>query len=116
MASPDNPILNSPFERPRRHWSLDPDGGFTTQIVDGRRRSEYLVPIAPARRTGQRAFQFETPDEHGQAAEPNAIVNNIRSHLTSWRALPVGESGLTHETARLLEHWRSGETKPPLFF
>ena len=47
MASPDNPILNSPFDRPGRHWLLDPDGGFTTQIVEGRRRTEYLVPIAP---------------------------------------------------------------------
>ncbi len=23
---------------------------------------------------------------------------------------------MTHETAPLLDHWRSGETKPPLFF
>jgi type III restriction enzyme len=116
MPSPDNPILNSAFEAPRQHWALDLDGGFTAGIVPKRRRSEYLVPIAPPRRTGQRSFQFELPDQRGEAAGPNAVVEEIRSHLEPWRRLPVGECGVTHETARLLEHWRSGETKPPLFF
>jgi len=46
----------------------------------------------------------------------NALINEIRGCVERWRALLVGQSGVTHETARLLDHWRSGETKPPLFF
>jgi type III restriction enzyme len=109
-ASPEDPILNSPFSVPNRQWALDISGAFTSIIENGRRRSEYLVPIAPTRRARQQSLDF------AEQATPNALVNEIRGHLERWRSLPVGQSGVTHETARLLEHWRSGETKPPLFF
>lgn len=108
--SPDDPILNSPFTAPGRHWALDSDGAFTSIIERGRRRSEYLVPIPQTKRTRQGSLDFAVE------TTPNTLVNEIRGHLEHWRTLPVGQSGVTHETARLLEHWRSGETKPPLFF
>lgn len=108
-ASPEDPILNSPFAAPDRHWRLDGDGAFTSIVEAARRHSEYLVPIAQTKKTRQTSFDF--------AAEtrPNELVNEIRGHLEAWRALPAGQSGVTHETARLLDHC-SGETKPPLFF
>jgi type III restriction enzyme len=109
-SSPEDPILNSPFSAPTRHWALDADGAFSSAIEPGRRRSAYLVPIAQARRTRQQDLPF-TEEE-----TKNALINEIRGHLERWRALPVGQSGVTHETVRLLDHWRSGETKPPLFF
>jgi type III restriction enzyme len=109
-ASPDDPILNSPFSAPTRHWALDGNGAFTSIVDPGRRHSEYLVPIAQAKKTRQASFDFATE------TRPNRLVNEIRAHVEAWRALPVGQSGVTHETARLLEHWRSAETKPPLFF
>jgi type III restriction enzyme len=108
--SPEDPILNSPFSPPSRHWALDESGAFTSIIEPGRRRSEYLVPIAQPRRTRQESLPF------AEKATENALINEIRGHLKRWRALPVGQAGVTHETARLLDHWRSGETKPPLFF
>jgi type III restriction enzyme len=33
-----------------------------------------------------------------------------------WRELPATEWGVSHETARLLLHWRIGEPQPPLFY
>ena len=33
----ERPILNSPYERPSRHWRLDAEGQPTDMIVDGRR-------------------------------------------------------------------------------
>jgi type III restriction enzyme len=107
---PEDPILNSPFSAPTRHWALDADGAFTSAIEPGRRRSAYLVPIAQPRRTQQQDLPFT------EEATENALINEIRGHLKRWRKLPIGQSGVTHETARLLDHWRSGETKPPLFF
>ncbi len=41
----ENPILNSPFREPARHFRFD-DEGITSEVVPGRRRSSYFVPIA----------------------------------------------------------------------
>jgi type III restriction enzyme len=109
-ATPEDPILNSPFSPPSRHWALDDSGAFTSKIEPGRRRSEYLVPIAQPRRARQESLPF------AEEATENALISEIRGYVERWRTLPIGQSGVTHETARLLDQWRSGETKPPLFF
>jgi CRISPR-associated protein Cas2 len=41
----ENPILNSPFAEPTRHFKFDEEG-ITNEVVDGRRRSSYFIPIA----------------------------------------------------------------------
>ena len=40
MSNPffDRPILNSPYERPSKHWELDADGQPTQKIIEERRR------------------------------------------------------------------------------
>ena len=35
----DHPILNSPYEYPKRHWELDDQGQPTQQIIEHRRRA-----------------------------------------------------------------------------
>jgi len=47
MSNPffDRPILNSPYERPVRHWELDAEGQPTQQIIENRRRAEFITPI-----------------------------------------------------------------------
>jgi hypothetical protein len=57
MSNPffDRPILNSPYERPARHWELDRDGQPTQKIVDTRRKAEFFSPIpTPRKRKGRR--------------------------------------------------------------
>ena len=46
MANPffERPILNSPYEIPARHWELDAQGQPTQQILEQRRRAEYITP------------------------------------------------------------------------
>lgn len=41
----ENPVLNSPFRKPIRHFSFS-DEGITNEIVESRRISSYFVPIA----------------------------------------------------------------------
>ena len=41
----DHPILNSPYERPTRHWELDAAGQPTQQVIESRRRAEFITPI-----------------------------------------------------------------------
>ncbi len=44
MSNPffDHPILNSPYERPTRHWELDDHGQPTQKILETRRHAYFL--------------------------------------------------------------------------
>lgn len=46
---PDNffasPILNSPYEYPSRHWELDAHGQPTGNLVESRRKADFITPI-----------------------------------------------------------------------
>lgn len=46
----ERPILNSPYEEPRRHWELDKDGQPTQQVTEKRRAAEFITPIPKAKR------------------------------------------------------------------
>lgn len=116
VAPQDNPILNSPYAAPTRHWRLTDEGGFSQVIEQDRRRSLYYVPVTPkSRKTGQQDFNFAHEDAEGRAFRPNALVNGIREQVDRWRR-EVSTQHLTHETQRLLEYWRQGRMQPPPFF
>ena len=53
----ENPILNSPYTYPRRHWELDGDGQPTQKIVERRRRAEFISPIPKSKKRGGKAEQ-----------------------------------------------------------
>jgi len=106
----ENPILNSPFEEPTRHFHFD-DDGITNTITEGRRKSAYFVPIAAPKKKGkQLAFQDLTADR----LQDNTLVNDIRARVALWRC--GGYAGVTPVTARLLEHWNDPDRERRLFF
>src|SRR5688500_640210 len=41
----ERPILNSPYEYPRRHWELDEAGQPTQKIIETRRWARFITPI-----------------------------------------------------------------------
>jgi len=109
----ENPILNSPFEEPRRHFKFT-DEGITDEIVESRRISEYFVPIPrPKKRS---AKQLELPETQWTAdrIEENRLINQIREGVAKWRR--GGYVGITKTTARLLEYWKRPERERKLFF
>jgi type III restriction enzyme len=107
----ENPILNSPFEEPRRHFKFD-DEGITNEIVEARRVSSYFMPIAAPRKKGR---QLEIASEWtGDRIEENREINRIRERVTLWRR--GGYPGVTRTTARLLEYWTRPERERKLFF
>jgi len=65
MSNPffDHPVLNSPYERPARYRELDASGQPTQQIIESRRRAEFITPIPkPKKRKGgaaQEVMVFE---------------------------------------------------------
>lgn len=103
------PILNSPYEYPTRHWELDAKGQPTHKILNERRPSSFVSPIPEPRlhraNEGPKAEQLSLFPDHGKMAE---IINRVRDQVDKWRRTPGRISWrVTPETARLLRHWRS---------
>lgn len=97
-----NPILNSPYDAPERHFVVGPQGP-TGEIAVGRRVSESFIPVPVNRKnksTEQTALDF---DHTGERREENSLINDIRRQVELWRA-----RGYPHVTAvsrKLLQHW-----------
>jgi type III restriction enzyme len=110
----DQPILNSPYEYPGRHWELDSTGQPTNKIIEARRIAEFITPIPkPKKRKklkGQKEMAFD--EEAGissatQKYDPNPIINEIRRLVNDWRRLSnPSDWKVTPETQRLLQYWR----------
>jgi type III restriction enzyme len=123
----DHPILNSAYECPQRHWELDAQGQPTQQIIEARRRAEFITPTPkPKKRKGASSARQQSlglDESHGlstpeQAYDPNPIINEVRGHVARWRAWPnPSEWQVTPKTARLLQHRRhhSFSTLRPFF-
>lgn len=109
MAVPDisNPILNSAFDPPERHFELGAAGP-TGTILPGRRPSESFIPIPPSRK-GKREQQTLDFDVTGERREQNSLINDIRREVERWRA--SNWNGVTPYTRKLLAHWAAA---PPV--
>ena len=107
----ENPILNSPFEEPTRHWRFT-DEGITNEILKGRRISQYLVPVAQPRGRGkQQTFDSQLMQDR---LEENKFINDTRARVAPWRK--GGHRGVTRITERLLEYWTNPDRDKKLFF
>jgi type III restriction enzyme len=120
MSNPffDHPILNSPYEYPRRHWELDEAGQPTQQIIDSRRSAKFVTPIPKPKKhkaSAQKGFVFEEGkglSTEKQQYDPTSIINEVRRYVDAWRALTnPTQWQVTPETARLLHHWRHSEDR-----
>lgn len=111
------PILNSPYEEPCRHWELDEDRQPTKNIRHERRKADFITPVPKPKKARKAAVQADLMvDKTKETAEAisdkdqeyhKAIINDIRRHVGQWRKLPKSDWKVTPITARLLEHWRN---------
>lgn len=122
----EQPILNSPYDYPGKHWEMDDTGQPTNNVVESRRRSDFITPVPrpnKQRRSNEDQAELGLDSSGGvsnetQAYSTTSAINEIRSRVDVWRALPNPEQWLvTPETARLLQHWRhhSFATLRPFF-
>ncbi|HET9898456.1 MAG TPA: DEAD/DEAH box helicase family protein [Streptosporangiaceae bacterium] len=107
-----NPIINSPYRAPARHFAFDNDG-ITDRVVEGRRPSSYFVPVPRPRKRGTQQ-QLEFAELTADQIEKNQFVNEIRARVTRWRDL--GRPDVTPTTRRLLEYWTDPERDNPVLF
>jgi len=113
----ERPILNSPYEYPGRHWELDDEGQPTGQIIEHRRRAEFITPIPKPKKHKAAAAQGRIVFDEGagvstsaQQYDPTPIINELRRRVDQWRAINnPSHWGVSPETARLLQHWRHHE-------
>jgi hypothetical protein len=108
----ENPVINSPFREPGRHFKFT-DEGITNEVIDGRRSSSYFVPIARPRKKGQKQLEFDTEWTQDRIEE-NKLVNQIRARVKLWRE--GGYLGVTPTTSRLLAYWTDPDREKKLFF
>ncbi len=108
----DNPIINSPYVEPRRHFVFDEDG-ITDQVADTRRRSSYFVPIPKPKK--QKAKQLEISTEWTRdRIKENDQVNQIRARVDLWRKR--GYPDVTPTTRALLEYWADPDRENKILF
>jgi len=103
-----DPILNSPFEAPTRHWILKPLE--PAELGDGRRDAGYWYRDPK-----------EQPSEESQSVrgewQPLPLVNLIRDRVDAWRQEALaGGGGVTRLTCELLNYWRREGRRHRLFF
>jgi type III restriction enzyme len=48
----ENPVINSAFAEPRKHFRFD-DDGITSEIAERRRPSAYFIPVAQPKKKGK---------------------------------------------------------------
>ena len=107
-GAPGNyPVLGSPWERPARHWRLDPQFRATEECVAGRRPSGAYLPAPLPERPG--ALLPPATD-----LPPHRRVNRIRDRVDDWRARKW--CGVSAATRELLAHWSGEAAHPRPFF
>ena len=110
----EQPILNSPYNYPKKHWELDESGQPTQSIHDKEPPSSLVTPVPRARSRqrksasdqGQLDMIMDTGDGLSSSAQEYNIsgyINEIRELVDQWRRLPNERDWkVTAETAQLL--------------
>lgn len=78
----ENPVINSPFEEPCRHFRFTNEG-ITNEIIPERRVSSYFIPIAKPKKKGKQLY-FDT-EWLQERIEENKFINRVRSRVAMWR-------------------------------
>ena len=106
-----NPVINGPYDEPARHFRFD-DDGITDETVEGRRRSEYFVPVPQTKKRGAQ-LQFDNEWTINRIT-PNEFVNDVRRRVDLWRRR--GYHDVTPTTRRLLEYWSDENRENKVLF
>ena len=113
MGFTDNPIINSPFDRPQWHFELDDEGQPTGKKLPGSPREH---PRRPGSGRADDAVRDSANWRLRKRPPATRLVNAIRKDVDQWRELPPSQWGVTPETQRLLLHWRDPHRERKLFF
>jgi len=106
-----NPILNKPFEEPKRFWFIKE--GEAPQLRDGRRPSLVFRPSEQRVEWDLSDGTLKASAEYPAGYEM-VLVNLVRERLKAWKA--EGYPGVTRTTLELLKWWQREGRKQRLFY
>src|SRR5574341_641738 len=107
----ENPVLNSPYGEPTRHFYFT-DDGITDKIVEKRRLSSYFIPVPRPKKRGKQLI-LDTQWTQDRIQE-NDFINRVRAQVGKWRQ--GGHIGITSVTSRLLDDWKNPGRERRVFF
>lgn len=112
----DHPILNSPYDRPNRHWELDESNQPTGKVLKQRRQADFITPIPKPKKRRQSdegvqqtlsLFETEGISHDSQGYSLSVFINSIREKVNAWRSQQnPADWKVTPTTEKLLKHWR----------
>ncbi len=110
-----NPIINSPYKEPIRHFKAD-ERGISDELIELRRPSTRYVSAMP--RTRKRDRQLELNLAEGalsaEMQEDNEFINKVRFVISEWRKKEY--PGVTKTSRDLLYYWQDEGRENKLFF
>lgn len=111
----EDPVLNSPFLEPDRHFKFTEEG-ITGDIIHRRRTSAYFIPVPrPRNRRSREQLVFDTEWTADRLKE-NDFINKVRAKVGQWRASGYAGSPISNTTRQLLEYWKRPDRERRLFF
>ena len=109
-----NPIINSPYFEPTRHFNAD-ERGITEEILEYRRPSSFYIPVPRARvRERQLEMNLAEGAYGSELQKENEFINKVREKVKEWR--DSGYAGITKTSRDLLYYWRDDSRENKLFF
>ncbi|EPD85156.1 hypothetical protein HMPREF1529_01771 [Microbacterium sp. oral taxon 186 str. F0373] len=113
-----NPVLNSAYEEPGRHFEMGPSGP-TGNVIEKRRLSEFFIPIPKPKRGAGRAKTAPQPtldfsNLTDERVERNHKIDQLRDALRDWRR--QNYPGATAVSRKLLMHWSDPSREDPILF
>src|SRR3989338_5589713 len=84
-ALTQNPILNSPYSEPCKHFDSN-ERGLTDEVLDSRPPSRFYIPV-PRAKTKQKQLDLNLADgAFGvELQKENEFINKIRVKIKEWR-------------------------------
>ncbi len=110
-----NPIINSPYKEPTRHFKAD-ERGISDEVLEFRRPSARYVSAMPRTRKRDRQLQMNLAEGafSAEMQEENQFINKVRSIVGEWRKKEY--PGITKTSRDLLYYWQDESRENKLFF
>lgn len=111
-----NPVINSPYEEPTRHFVIGPNGP-TGELGQGRRPSEFFIPVPKPKKGRASKAQdalFDGLEVTGEKITRNDAIDQLRQEVGIWRQRQYQR--VSPISRKLLNHWADPERENRILF